>query len=63
MPRNLTIFWDDDSGGNAEHVAEHGLTLEEVDSVQRGEESEMGWSDQSGLPLMQGGPILDAGLW
>jgi uncharacterized DUF497 family protein len=27
------VIWDDEPGGNVEHVAEHGLTPEEVDEV------------------------------
>ena len=28
-----TVIWDDDPGGNVEHIAINGLTPEEVDSV------------------------------
>jgi hypothetical protein len=27
------VLWDDEPGGNVDHVAEHGLTPEEVDEV------------------------------
>ena len=27
------VVWDDEPGGNVEHVAEHGLTADEVDEV------------------------------
>lgn len=30
---NPTVIWDDDPGGNVEHIAVNGLTPEEVDSV------------------------------
>lgn len=30
---DATVIWDDDPGGNVEHVAEHGLTPDEVDEV------------------------------
>jgi uncharacterized DUF497 family protein len=30
---NVTVIWDDEPGGNVEHVAEHGLTPDEVDEV------------------------------
>jgi hypothetical protein len=30
---NGTVIWDDDPGGNVEHIALNGLTPEEVDSV------------------------------
>lgn len=29
----LTIIWDETDGGNADHIAEHFLTLEDVESV------------------------------
>ncbi len=29
----LHVFWDLEPGGNAEHVAEHGLELEDVEHV------------------------------
>ena len=28
-----TILWDDSPGGNVEHIAEHGLTPEDVESA------------------------------
>jgi len=34
----LHVFWDLEPGGNAEHVAEHGLDLEEVEYVLRNPE-------------------------
>jgi len=30
---DATVIWDDEPGGNVEHVAVNGLTPEEVDSV------------------------------
>lgn len=30
---NSTVIWDDDPGGNVEHVAGNGLTPDEVDEV------------------------------
>lgn len=30
---NTSVIWDDEPGGNVEHVAEHGLTPDEVDEV------------------------------
>ena len=30
---DVTVIWDDEPGGNVEHVAENGLTPEEVDEV------------------------------
>ena len=29
----LHVFWDLEPGGNAEHVADHGLDLEEIEHV------------------------------
>ena len=29
----LTIIWEDIAGGNAEHIAEHFLTFEDVEAV------------------------------
>jgi uncharacterized DUF497 family protein len=31
----LHVFWDLEPGGNAEHVAEHGLDMDEVEHVLR----------------------------
>jgi hypothetical protein len=28
-----TVIWDDEPGGNVEHLAEHGITPEEADEV------------------------------
>ena len=28
-----TIFWDDSEGGNVDHIAEHGLRVEDVEQV------------------------------
>jgi len=30
---DATVIWDDEPGGNVEHVAENGLTPDEVDEV------------------------------
>ena len=27
------VIWNDEAGGNAEHIAEHGLTREDVEAV------------------------------
>ena len=32
-PVNRMFLWVDDPGGNVEHIAEHGLTLDEVESA------------------------------
>lgn len=31
----MTILWDDEPGGNVEHLAEHGVTPEEFEQVFR----------------------------
>ena len=33
MPDFLTILWDDEPGGNVEHLAEHGVTPEEAEQA------------------------------
>jgi hypothetical protein len=50
------IDWDDadDERGNTAHIAEHGLTPEEVDSVLRDERSQFDLSDSSGRPIAFG---------
>jgi uncharacterized DUF497 family protein len=30
---DVTVIWDDEPGGNVEHVAEHGLSPDEVDEI------------------------------
>jgi uncharacterized DUF497 family protein len=35
VPDFLTILWDDEPGGNVEHLAEHGVTPEEAEQVIR----------------------------
>ena len=30
---DVSVIWDDEPGGNVEHVAQHGLTPDEVDGV------------------------------
>lgn len=51
-----TILWDldDDPHGNVQHIAEHGLTPEEVESVLLDPESEFGTSRSSGHPAAWG---------
>jgi len=29
----MTILWDDEPGGNVEHIEEHGITVEDVEYV------------------------------
>jgi uncharacterized DUF497 family protein len=49
----LTIIWDDGPGGNVEHVAEHGLTPEDVEEVLN-DPTERTTSRTSGGPLYRG---------
>jgi uncharacterized DUF497 family protein len=30
---SVTVIWDDEPGGNVQHIADHGLTPDEVDEV------------------------------
>ena len=47
------VLWDLEPGGNAEHVAEHGLELDEVEHVLRYPEDH-GVSRSSGRPIVFG---------
>ncbi|MGL6094981.1 MAG: hypothetical protein ACRC7O_04140 [Fimbriiglobus sp.] len=33
MAPDTQVIWDDEPGGNVEHVSEHGLTPDEVDDI------------------------------
>jgi hypothetical protein len=52
----VSILWDldDEPDGNVQHVAEHGLTKEEVDSVLLNPNNETDESHSSGLPVTFG---------
>jgi uncharacterized DUF497 family protein len=54
--RDALIDWDDsdDEGSNTAHVAEHGLTPEEVESVLYGEKTTFDLSDSTGRPVAFG---------
>jgi uncharacterized DUF497 family protein len=54
--RDALIDWDepDDEGGNTAHIAEHGLTPEEVESVLFGANTTFDVSDSSGRPIAFG---------
>ena len=54
--RDALIDWDDpnDAGSNTAHIAEHGLTPEEVESVLYGESTTFDVSDSSGRPVAFG---------
>jgi uncharacterized DUF497 family protein len=51
----LRVLWDDpdDLDGNVEHIAEHGLTIDDVEEV-LGNPSSEGYSKSSGLPCLWG---------
>lgn len=35
MPTHVDILWDDEPGGNVEHLADHDVTVDEVEAVLR----------------------------
>ncbi len=51
---HVTVIWDDEPGGNVEHVAEHGLTPEEVDEVLLDDSIRVGVSKSTGRPCKFG---------
>ncbi len=57
MPRETwNVIWDlpDDPDGNVQHVAEHGLTEDEVEDVLLDQSLAIESSKSSGRPLRQG---------
>ncbi|MSR54967.1 MAG: hypothetical protein EXS09_17020 [Gemmataceae bacterium] len=54
--REVFFIWDleDEPDGNVQHVAEHGLTIEEVESVFRDRGSRTETSRSSGFPITFG---------
>ena len=54
--RDALIDWDetDDEGGNTAHIAEHGLTPEEVEAALLNEDTTFDVSDSSGRPIALG---------
>ena len=54
--RIVSILWDldDERDGNVQHVAEHGLTKDEVDSVLLNPNNEVDESHSSGRPATFG---------
>jgi uncharacterized DUF497 family protein len=50
------IWWDldDDPDGNVQHIAEHGLSIEEVESVLRDPRSVAAQDHRSGYPQVYG---------
>jgi uncharacterized DUF497 family protein len=49
-----TIIWDDEPGGNVEHLAEHGITPEEAEEVMLNDEIPTAVSASSGEPCKFG---------
>jgi uncharacterized DUF497 family protein len=49
----LHVFWDIEPGGNAQHVADHGLDLDEVEYVLKNP-AEYSTSRSSGRPIVLG---------
>lgn len=54
--RDALIDWDDprDEGSNTAHIAEHGLTPEEIESALLDEDTTFDVSDSSGRPIAFG---------
>src|SRR5437773_1797917 len=44
------VIWDDEPGANVDHIAEHGLTPDEVDEVLMNQRIPVGHSKSSGQP-------------
>jgi hypothetical protein len=58
MPRFIVIWdLDDDPEGNVQHIAEHGITQEEVEEVLNDPRTSFGVSRSSGLPMAFGGTM------
>src|ERR1700690_4031266 len=57
--RDALIDWDepDDHGSNVAHIAEHGLTPQEVESALYDENTTFDVSDSSGRPIAFGSTI------
>lgn len=49
-----SVVWDDEPGGNVEHVAEHGLTPGEVDELLLDDSLPTAYSQSSGRPCKFG---------
>lgn len=57
------VAWDmeDDPQGNVQHIAQHGITMEEVEEVLLDEKNPVGESRSSGRPITIGGPPRASG--
>jgi hypothetical protein len=51
---HATVIWDDQPGGNIEHIAEHGLTPDEVDEVLLDDTIPTAYSASTGRPCKFG---------
>jgi hypothetical protein len=51
---HVQVIWDDEPGGNVEHIAEHGLTPDEVDEVLLDDTVPTSFSRSSGSPCKFG---------
>ncbi len=53
---DIIIIWDleDDPDGNGQHIAEHGITVEEVEEVLHDRDAEDTTSKSSGRPITFG---------
>jgi hypothetical protein len=51
---DVTVIWDDEPGGNVEHIAENDLTPEEVDEVLLDDTISAAFSHSSGRPCKFG---------
>jgi uncharacterized DUF497 family protein len=58
---DATIIWDldDEWDGNVQHIAEHGVTVDEVEEVLRNSRSRVGRSRRSGRPQAFGWTSTD----
>lgn len=51
---DATVIWDNEPGGNVEHIAEHGLTPDEVDEVLLDDSLPTAQSNTTGRPCKFG---------
>lgn len=51
---DVTVIWDEEPGGNVDHVAENGLTPDEVDEVLLDETLSTAFSNSTGRPCKFG---------
>jgi hypothetical protein len=51
---DVSVIWDDEPGGNVEHIAEHGLSPDEVDEVLLDDSISTAFSHSTGRPCKFG---------